>query len=125
MAKVLEGVASGGWGDLDEVLHRYRDLAVAEDLHAHAQVHVEGCQRGAAGLAGAVHGDLGNVRLCDAAVEAAVEVAGVDGGAVPGPGLGQSSRAAWVAGKARREGAVRPRSLSMGVCPRPGSTSTP
>jgi hypothetical protein len=47
-------------------------------------VHVESRQQGTAGFAGSMQLDLGNVRLVDAAAEAAVEVTRLDRRAVAG-----------------------------------------
>ena len=47
-------------------------------------MHVQGGQQRAAGLASAVHGDLGHFRFCDAALEAAIEVARLDRGTIVG-----------------------------------------
>src|SRR5689334_10794606 len=51
-------------------------------LHGHTRVDVEGGQQRTAGLARAVHGDLRDLCPGDAPVEAAVEVARLDGCAI-------------------------------------------
>ena len=74
LAELLERLAGGGRGDLGVDLHRDGDLAVPQDLHREARVHVERGQQRAACLAGPVHGDRGNLGGGDTPGEAAVEV---------------------------------------------------
>jgi hypothetical protein len=57
---------------------------VSQDAHGDARVDIQRGQQRGTGLAGAVHGDPGNPRSDDTAVETAVEVARLDRRAVPG-----------------------------------------
>ena len=74
LTELLERIASGGRGYLGVDRHRDGDLAVPQDLHRHARMHVERRQQGPAGLPGAVDGDPGHSGFDDAAIEAAAEV---------------------------------------------------
>ena len=84
LAEFHEGVAGGGRGDLGVDLNRQSNLAVPQNLHRDARVHVEGGKQRSACLPCAVHGDLGDFRPGDTAVKAAAEVARLDRCAVPG-----------------------------------------
>src|SRR5215471_19632716 len=84
LSELLERCTGGGRGYLGVDLHRECDLAVPKDLHGDAGVNLKGGQQRSACPAGAVHCDLGNPGLCDATVEAAVEVARLDRCAVAG-----------------------------------------
>src|SRR5579862_8947121 len=84
LPELLERVAGGGRGNLGIDLHRDSNLAVPEDLHRYARMHVEGGQQRTACLAGAVDRDPRHLGLDDAAIEAAVEVSRLQCRAVTG-----------------------------------------
>ena len=60
LAELLERITGVGRGYLGVDLHRDGDLAVPQDLHRYARMHVESGQQGPACLAGAVHDDSGH-----------------------------------------------------------------
>jgi hypothetical protein len=74
LSELLERLAGGSRGDLGVDLHRDGDLAMPQDLHREARMHVERSQQRAACLAGAVHGDRGDLSDGNASGETAVEV---------------------------------------------------
>jgi len=45
LAELLERVPGGGGGDLGVDLHRDSNLAVSQDLHSYARVHVQGSKQ--------------------------------------------------------------------------------
>src|SRR5262245_30657239 len=82
-AKPLERIAGHRWRDIGVDVHGDRDVAVPQYRHRHPGVDVERSQQTCAGVPGVMYPDPANAGTITHGIKAAVEMARIDGAAVP------------------------------------------